>query len=297
MVISLLHPRKFAIRTWFCNCPQYFCLFHIVFECSPSIHDPGKMLVLPNRLLCWVLYTSDQDFVSFQPILWHPHTQIRKTLFTMNEETFPIWKHSPNRTSIGSSQIAFPIIVLLKGWPYRWRSRGTTGSSILDHDLGHLCRGRRIQMSGHSDFGFFNNLWASSIFTWVLRWYCVCCLSIAARQSGADIHDLGGCHLRCWRSLFSDILRKTLRSSFAISPRRTTRPLYFWCFASKSAFFRWHMSINDAKWTVLRPSSLLHRSPFSYFWLSSSSTPKISPIFPIPCPPLPSLQEFSQLET
>ena len=40
-----------------------------------------------------------------------------------------------------------------KGWPYRFRSRRTTGSSILDHDFGHLCRGRRIQMSGHSDLG------------------------------------------------------------------------------------------------------------------------------------------------
>ena len=27
-----------------------------------------------------------------------------------------------------------------KGWPYKFLSRGTTGSSILDHDLGHLCR-------------------------------------------------------------------------------------------------------------------------------------------------------------
>ena len=45
-----------------------------------------------------------------------------------------------------------------KGWPYRFRSRGTTGSSILDHDFGHLCRGRRIQVSGHSEFGIFNNL-------------------------------------------------------------------------------------------------------------------------------------------
>ena len=53
MVISLLHPRKLAIQTWFCNCPQYLCLFHIVGECSPSTRDPGKMLVLPNRLLCW----------------------------------------------------------------------------------------------------------------------------------------------------------------------------------------------------------------------------------------------------
>ena len=54
-----------------------------------------------------------------------------------------------------------------EGWPYRFLSRGTTGSSILDHDFGHLCRGRRIQMSGHSDSGIFNNFGASSISTWV----------------------------------------------------------------------------------------------------------------------------------
>ena len=52
MVISLLHQLKFAIQTWFCNGQHYPCLFHIVVECTPSIHDPGKMLVLPNRLLC-----------------------------------------------------------------------------------------------------------------------------------------------------------------------------------------------------------------------------------------------------
>ena len=48
MVFSLLPPRKFAIQTWFCNCPQYLCLFRIVVECSPSIHDLRKMLVLPK---------------------------------------------------------------------------------------------------------------------------------------------------------------------------------------------------------------------------------------------------------
>ena len=52
MVISLISPQKFAIRTWFCNCPQYLCLFRIFVECSPSIRDPGKMLVLQNRFLC-----------------------------------------------------------------------------------------------------------------------------------------------------------------------------------------------------------------------------------------------------
>ena len=167
MVVFQLPPRKFVIQTWFCNCQQHLCSFHIVFEHIPGKRDQGKMLVLPNQFLSWVLSTSDQCFVSFQPILSHPHTQIRITLLTVNEISIPKWKPSPNRTSIGFSQIAFPITVLPEGWPYRFRSRWTTGSSILDHDSGHLCRGRRIQMSGHSDFGTFNNSGASSIFTWV----------------------------------------------------------------------------------------------------------------------------------
>ena len=44
------------------------------------------------------------------------------------------------------------------GWPYKLRSRNTTGSSNFSHDFGHLCRGKRIQTSGHSDL---------VIFTWV----------------------------------------------------------------------------------------------------------------------------------
>ena len=38
------------------------------------------------------------------------------------------------------------------------------GSSMFGPDLGHLCRGGRIHTSGHSEFGFLNNLGASSIF-------------------------------------------------------------------------------------------------------------------------------------
>ena len=68
-------------QSWFCNCPQYLCLFRFVFDCSPRIHHPRKMLVLPNRLLWWVVSASNQDFVSFQPVLCHPHTQIKIILF------------------------------------------------------------------------------------------------------------------------------------------------------------------------------------------------------------------------
>ena len=38
---------------------------------------------------------------------------------------------------------------------------------MLAYDLSHLCFGRRIQISGHSDVGIFNNDGASSISTWV----------------------------------------------------------------------------------------------------------------------------------
>ena len=72
------------------------------------------MLVLPNQLLYWVLSTSDQCFASFQPILCHPHTQIRIILFHNVRISIPNWKPSPNRTSIGFSQTAFPIRVLPK---------------------------------------------------------------------------------------------------------------------------------------------------------------------------------------
>ena len=37
---------------------------------------------------------------------------------------------------------------------------------MLDHDLGHLWLGRRIQISGHSDFGILHNDGASSFLTW-----------------------------------------------------------------------------------------------------------------------------------
>ena len=166
MVIFPIPPQKFAIQTWFCNCQQYFGLLHIDVECIPNIHDPGKMLVLPNRLLCWVLSTSDQCCVF--PANFKSSTYTDKnnpfSRWTKRHSQFGIFSHPCFNRSFSN---CFSHNSPAKRWPYRFRSRGTTGSSILDHDFGHLCRGRRIQMSGHSDFGIFNNLWASSILTWV----------------------------------------------------------------------------------------------------------------------------------
>ena len=80
--------------------------------------------------------------------------QTRRVPFHGVRISIPNGKLSPNRISIELYQIAFPHNSPAEGWPYRFLSRGTTGSSILDHDLGHLCRGRRMQMSGHSDLEF-----------------------------------------------------------------------------------------------------------------------------------------------
>ena len=67
-----------------------------------------------HRLLCWVPSTSDQDCVSFQPILCHPHTQIRIILFHDEQWDILNLEFSPSHVSIGFSQIAFPKTVLLK---------------------------------------------------------------------------------------------------------------------------------------------------------------------------------------
>ena len=77
----------------------------------------------------------------------------------MNEETFPIWNFSPIHVSIGFSQIAFPIIVLPKDDRTDSVQEERLGLQYWTiHGLGHLCRGGRIQISGHSDLGIFNNL-------------------------------------------------------------------------------------------------------------------------------------------
>ena len=137
-------------------------------------------------------------FVSFQPIWCHPRTQIGTVLLHCVRINIPNWKPSPSHASNRIFLNCLSRNSLAKGWPYRFRSRGTTGSSILDHDFGHLCRGRRVQMSGHADFGIFNNFGASSIFTWVLADTASAALSCAPWQSGYDIHDFSGCHLGCW---------------------------------------------------------------------------------------------------
>ena len=179
-----------------CNCHQYPCLFHIVFEFSSKYTLSRKHVGSPksNFFIEYFPHRINVLFLSSR-FLCHPHTQIRIILFHGVRTSMPNWKPSPNRASKRFSQIASPVTVLPKNDRIGFRSTRTTRSSILDHDLGHLCRGRRIQMSGHSDFGTFNKFGASLIFTWVLAGIASAACPAHPWQSGYDIHDSCCCHL------------------------------------------------------------------------------------------------------
>ena len=133
---------------------------------------------------------------------------------------------------------------------YRFCSRGRTGSSILDRDFRHLCLGRRIHTSGHSDFGIFINLGVSSSVIWVyadtaskacfsqsVNFAIICMIFVAVI---CDVDDL-----------YSVNTAQASESSFTMLSRSSTHPLYFWSFYFNSAIFKWHMFIIEAKWTFL----------------------------------------------
>ena len=134
------------------------------------------------------------------------------------------------------------------------------------------------QKSGHSDFGIFNDLWASSIFTWVKvdtasaacpahqaiwRWYpwlfllSLLILMILVRWI---VHKIQNHLSQCGLGVQLDLC-----IFGALSPIQ---------------HFSSDRCPSVRRNELLRPSSLLHRSPLSNFWLLSGSTPQFSPIFP-----------------
>ena len=92
--------------------------------------------------------------------------------------------------------------------------------------LAILSFGRRIQVSGHSDTGIFNNVSASSILTWVSAdtASAVC----PAHLGSLDIMSINFAAVICDVDAPCSVNASyNPESSFTISPRSTTRPLYF----------------------------------------------------------------------
>ena len=254
-----------------------FAYFTLSLSTSPGIHGQEKMLVLPNQLLYWVLSTSDPCVVSFQPIWCHPHTQIRTTLFHGVRKSIPNWKPFHNRASIGFYQIAFPIIVLPKDDRTDFAQEERLGLPYWTMILA-ICV--VVDESKCLDIP----IWEFSIilepfhFELGIRRYCISCLSCAPWQSGYDIHDFCCCHLWCWWSLFWKycIISRIIFHNVA-SEYNSTFVLLVLCLQFSI------LQVTDihqwGKNELLRPSSLLHRSLVSYFWLSSRLTPESFQIF------------------
>ena len=221
---------------------------------------------------------------SFQPFWCHPHVLTQKSnpcfRWTNIHSQFGVFSHP---SSIKLLRIVFPISNPANGWPYKFRSRGTTGSSKFPHDFGHLCRGRRIQISGHSDFGILSNLGASYNFTWV---YADTASAACPSQPGnLAITSIIFCssHLGRRRALFSEDCVGSRVVLYNVSPLSTTLPLYFIAIWVLTPHFFYVSSV----WQNGLSFWLLSLSPNPMLDLSRASS--------IPCPRQLLHPEFSSL--
>ena len=80
---------------------------------------------------------------------------MRINLFHDVQRDIPNLELFPNRAAIGFYQIAFPSIVLPKDDHTDFVQEERLGLRYWTMILAILCRGGRIQMSGHSDFWNF----------------------------------------------------------------------------------------------------------------------------------------------
>ena len=91
-----------------------------------------------------------------------------------------------------------------------------------------MCFGRRIQMSEHSDFGFFNNFGASSILTWVSTE--TASAACPAHPGSLEMMSMTFAVVICDAADPDDPCSVNTpcdpESSFTMSPQNTTLPLY-----------------------------------------------------------------------
>ena len=151
---------------------------------------------------------------------------------------------------------------------------------MLDNDVGHLCRGMRIQISGHSDFGIFHTVGASSIL--ILVYADTASAACPAQPGSLGMISMTFAAVICDadepRSVNTVYAPE---SSFTMSPRSTNIHLYIWNFGSNSTVLRWQKSINDAKWTLFLFLCASRMTSFLLLTLSSFQAWIVSSFFPL----------------
>ena len=96
----------------------------------------------------------------FFPAILMPHFPIRIILVFDEKTGIPHSALFPIQVALKRPGIVF--LTRDSKWMSQKKigSRGTTGSSMSDQGLGHFCLGRRIHISGHSDFGTSEQIWS-----------------------------------------------------------------------------------------------------------------------------------------
>ena len=165
-----LHPGNFfscfSRNSWFEHFSLLFCnqLVRFTFSLSASPKNTwSRNDVGSSRSIFLVNFFHMGAMFCFSPAIMMSSTHTDKNnpcfRWTNIHSQFGTFSHpSSNRGSSNCLSHNNPA----NGCPCKFRPRGTTRSSMFAHDLDHLCRRRRIQTSGHSDFGILSNLEGSS---------------------------------------------------------------------------------------------------------------------------------------
>ena len=133
----------FQNNVW-ANCRQVSNWLIFIFFKLMVIHAWCCMLVLPNQRLSWF----GLMFYFFPASLISSTYTDKNSPFSRLTNKLSQFGTFPQPCSFRTFSNCLSHNSPAKRWPCIFRSRKTTGSSILDHDLGHLCFGRRIQISG-----------------------------------------------------------------------------------------------------------------------------------------------------
>ena len=295
--------QKYVIQTSLCILQSWFSFglhsrwVHPRYTWSKNDVGSSSSTSLTFISSTWVQYSA-----SFQPFSWRQRIPTRIILVsceqtdTPNSALFPSFDKTSSNCRAQNSPA--------KGWPCRFRSRGTTGSSILDHDFGHLCLGRRVHTSGHSDFGIFEQSWCILQFYLGACRYCISCLPVTIWQFCNYIHNFRRSHL--WRR--RPLLCEHSKSAWVIFDNVTTE--YNTSFVLLKFLFqlRIFQLTYDHEWSqvdfsfvplcLLRTFSSFQAGivsiffPFFRLWSSGSSpahrsvskrTPGRPPLRPSPC--------------
>ena len=149
----------------------------------------------------------------------------------------PNWKPSPNRASIGFSQIAFPITVLPKDdhTDFAQEERLDLPYCIIILTFCAL-----VDVSKYLDIPIWEFSTIVEHLPFSLGYKQILHQLLVLRTLGSlDMISMTFAAVICDADDPCSVNTASAPElSFTISPRSTTRPLYFWCFASSSAFFK-----------------------------------------------------------